>query len=124
MCDICFEDENKVLTDLSCCIGKKWCTECETKIRTVPYKHIIVKCPFCRQVIDSIYTENIDTGINYYSYSLDPVNLEPSGSVNMTRYPSAKITLTPLNWFNRNPGVALPIVALPYQNITINISLC
>lgn len=41
-CDICYEQNS--LDILPCCIGKKWCTKCQTKYKPN-------SCPFCRRTL-------------------------------------------------------------------------
>lgn len=48
-CDICFETNGKTVNDIKCCLGKKWCTDCELTINL----EMTVKCPFCRKVISN-----------------------------------------------------------------------
>lgn len=60
-CNICY-DEKKV-NNMNCCIGKKWCEECEIKS-----KEKSNKCPFCRKFIISIYSDsNMDSHFTSYS---------------------------------------------------------
>lgn len=94
-CNICFDD--KAVTIIKCCIGKKWCKECEDQIKNIQFP----KCPFCRTALTpntpSYYfnyytpmqtiippTIPVSSGIYIYSFSLYPQNNQPSGSVTPT----------------------------------------
>lgn len=101
-CDICYEEKD--LKKIECCLGKKWCKDCEAKITD--------KCPFCRREIkrvtvynprDGGYFNTIQpynyqglpgsSGINMYSFSLNPQEHQPSGSLNYSRWENVSINI-------------------------------
>ena len=45
ICDICYD--KKEVKDITCCKGKKWCFDCESKT-----KNLLNNCPFCRFKFD------------------------------------------------------------------------
>lgn len=90
-CDICFETEGKTITDIKCCLDKKWCSDCEKKIRL----KINVKCPFCRKVINDINIDHLfDTGNN-------------------------TIQVPMLFWYNRSHGILIPPGSYTPRSISI-----
>jgi hypothetical protein len=99
-CDICYDDDKKILLKICCCKGKKWCNICKLEVLKVNNP----KCPFCRSLLYSsqkinniktpansransransltsspiITATSIINGRNIYSFLLIPIDYQP-----------------------------------------------
>ena len=76
------------------------------------------------QTIDKHYGEWLDiwTQLSSSSETLEKKNLMLSGNLESSEGDDVKKIYIPLQfWFNRNPGLALPLIALQYHEVKISI---
>ena len=77
------------------------------------------------QKIDKHYSQWLDIYNELFETSHDYRAVMNSGSGKTTTNTADVTVYIPLRfWFNRNPGLALPLIALQYHEVKINMTLC
>jgi hypothetical protein len=70
-----------------------------------------------------IGANNSNTNTSVFTNTANPAVILATGTTTSTNLP--KKAFVPLRfWFNRNPGLALPLIALQYHEVKINIKFC